>query len=140
MPITTPHAALPDLEAAVRTALIGSSAFTSICAGPFDPAPAGQKFPYAEFGEHTESSWYQFGNTGRQVVFMLHIYSQALNFDEAYSILDAVNGALETQTLTLTHFNMAQNGFLFDSATKLTEQDGITRCVVAKYRTWLNAK
>jgi hypothetical protein len=146
MTITTPHTALPDLSQAVYTALKADSTFPNLAAGPFDPPKEGQTFPFVSFGEHTENPWYTFGNTGREVTFMLRIYSQqqgtsTFGFKECYSILDAITNVLEAKTLTLTNFEMAQNGFVFDGSDKLPlSEDGITRCVVARYHTWLRAK
>ena len=141
MPITTPHTALPDLQAAVYTSLQGNSAFTSSGAGLFDPAPTNEVFPYVTFGEHIESNWYSFQNTGRQVLFLFHIWSQKQNYDEAYAILNVITGALETAgALTLTNFTMNQYGLLFDSATKRDDPDGVSRQLIAKYKTYLTAK
>ncbi len=140
MPITTPHLAMSDLQAAVTTALLANSTVTSLVTGIFDPAPTNQPFPYVTFGPHIESNWYQFQNTGRQVLFWMDIWSQQKAFDEAYSIADAIAGAQEVQTLTLTHFTMAQNGFLFETATKQDDPDGVTRHLIAKYRIYLIAK
>lgn len=138
MPITTPHTALPDLQTAVYTALQANSTFTSLSAGPFDPAPINQAFPYVTFGEHLESEWYSFQNTGRQVLFWIDIWSQKQGFAEAYTIADAITGALETVVLNLTHFT--GTGLLFNSSTPRKDPDGVTRRVIAKYRTYLTAK
>lgn len=145
MAITTPHTALPDLSEAITTVLKAASAFTSLAAGPFDPPKENQPFPFVGFGEHEEHNWYTFGNTGREVFFVFHIWSQQIGtasfgFKEAYSIMDAITGVLETKTLTLTNFTMIGNGFVFDSSTKKLEDDGVTKHVIARYHTWLNAK
>jgi hypothetical protein len=145
MAITTPHIALPDLSEAVYTALRANSTFTSLAAGPFDPPKENQTFPFVSFGEHEEHNWYTFQNTGREVFFVFHIWSQQIGtstfgFKEAYSIMDAITGALETQTLVMSNFTMAENGFLFDSSTKKLEDDGVTKHVIARYHTWLRAK
>lgn len=139
MTITTPHTALPDLNTAVYGALTTSSAFTSLSTGPFAKAPANQPFPYTTFGMHQETNWYTFQNTGKQVVFVLNVWTQK-SFEEAYAIMDAIVGALETQTLTLTHFTMAQNDFTFDSAEPLEAQDGVTLYVTVRFRAHLTAK
>lgn len=140
MPITTPHIAMPDLQAALTTALLANGAFTALAAGPFDPAPANQAFPYVTFGPHIESAWYSFQNTGRQVLCWFDIWSQQKGFDEAYSIANAIAGAQEVQTLTLTNFTMAQNGFLFERAIRQNDPDGVTRHLVAQYRAYMIAK
>jgi len=145
MAITTPHTALPDLSAAVSAALKADSTFTGLAQGPFDPPEEEQTFPFVSFGEHIEMPWYQFGNTGREVVFMFHIWSQQLGaasfgFKECYTILDAITRVLETQTLTMTNFTMSRYGFILDQTVKMLDPDGITRHVVAKYRTKLIAK
>lgn len=139
MPITTPHTALPDLNTAVYSLLSTTSAFTALSTGPFEKAPANQPFPYTAFGMHQEKNWYTFQNTGREVLFVLHIWSQK-SFAEAYAIVDAITVALETQTLTLTHFTMAQNDFTFDSAEPQEAQDGVTLYVTVRYRVHLTAK
>ena len=139
MPITTPHTALPDLNAAVYSALTASSAFTNRSTGPFAKAPTSQPFPYTTFGMHQESNWYTFQNTGRQVLFSLNVWSQK-SFEEVYAIIDVITQTLETQTLTLTHFTMAQNDFTFDTAEPQEAQDGVTLYVTARYRVHLTAK
>ncbi len=139
MPITTPHLATPDLQTAVDGVLTGNSAFTSLSAGPFAKAPTNQPFPYTSFGRHSETNWYTFQNTGRDVRFVFDIWSQK-SFAEAYAIAEAIVGALETQTLTLVHFTMAQNDFTFDSAEPQESPDGITFYVTVRYRVHLTAK
>ncbi len=139
MPITTPHIATPDLQAAVDAVLIGNTAFTSLSAGPFAKVPTNQPFPYTAFGRHREDNWYVFQNTGRQVTFVFDVWSQK-SFAEAYAIVEAITGALETQTLTLSHFVMAQNDFIFESVEQQEEPDGITFYVTARYKTHLTAK
>lgn len=145
MAITTPHTALPDLSQAVYTALKADATFTGLAQGPFDPPKENQTFPFVSFGEHIEMPWYQFGNTGREVVFMFHIWSQQLGtasfgFKECYTILDAITRVLETQTLTMTNFTMSRYGFMLDQTVKMLDPDGITKHVAAKYRTKLIAK
>jgi hypothetical protein len=130
MAITVPHSAAPDLQKAVHTALTSASAFTSIANGPYDPPRKTVIFPYVTYGEHFESDWYSFGNTGRQVLFMFHVWSQQLGtasfgFKEAYTILDVITQTLETQTLTMDNFTMVKNGFLFVNSSKQLDSDGI---------------
>ena len=147
MSITTAHSALSDLSQAVATALKASTTFTSISSGigPHDPPKEIQSFPFVSFGEHSEQNWYTFGNTGREVFFVIEIWSQQLGkssdgFKEAYTILDTITGILEAQMLTLTNFEMAGNGFMFESSSKMLESDGVTKHVTARYHTWLRAK
>jgi hypothetical protein len=140
MSITASHTALPDLEAAVRALLLVTPAFTALTAGPFSPARENQPYPYVTFGEHSETKNYTFGNTGKLVSFALHIWSQDTSFLEAYNILDAITNALECQTLTLTHFTMAQNGMQLESNSNVLEQDGLTKRITARFQIWLFAK
>lgn len=135
------HSSLLDTQTAVTTALTGNTAFTTICKGPFDPAPLNQTFPYAAFGEHDESNWYQFQKPSKQVEFVIHIYSQQATFAEAYTIVDVINSIIEAKTLALTsgNFTNAQNGVVFIDTRKVPEPDGITRHLVARWRIWNNA-
>jgi hypothetical protein len=147
MTITAAHSALPDLTEAVIAELKAHTEFTSIAAGPFDPPKESQvTFPYVSLGEHIESNWYSLGNTGRQVLFMFHIWSQqqgtgTFGFKEAYRIMDTITGILEPpKTLTLTNFTMTKYGFQFENSVKMLDPDGITKHLVATYRTKLKAK
>jgi hypothetical protein len=140
MTITGGSSLLPTQEA-VYSALTGSADFTSICAGPFDPAPTNQVFPYAAFGEHIESNWYQFQRPSKQIDFIIHIYSQKPTFTEAMSILNVINGVIEAQTLSLTggNYTNAEKGVMFVDARKIPEPDGITRHLECRWHIWNNA-
>jgi hypothetical protein len=147
MSITVSHIATPDLQKAVHTALRANTDFTNLSPGigPFDPPRRGITFPYVTYGEHNERNWYHLGNTGRQVLFMFHVWSQQMGtpefgFGEAYQILDIITQTLETQTLIMDNFTMGKNGFLFQTAIKMLDSDGITRHVVATYRAYMTAK
>ena len=131
---------LPTQDA-VYTALTTANAFTSICAGPYDPAALNQAFPYAAFGEHVESNWYKFQKTSKQIEFIIHVYSQQRTFAEAMNILNAINGVIEGQTLNLTSGNYTniQNGVSFLSARKVPEPDGITRHLECRWHIWNDA-
>lgn len=138
---------LLDTQNAIATALTGSTAFTSICAGPLDlvlPDPAyqlNQKLPYAAFGNHTESNWYQFQKTSKQIDFVMHIYSQATSDQEVMTILTVINSVIEAQTLNLTggNYTNAQNGVMFISATKAPASDAVTRHLECRWKIWNNA-
>lgn len=140
MTITGGSSLLPT-QKAVNTVLTGSSAFTSICQGPFDPAETNQTMPYAAFGEHVESNWYQFGKTSKQIDFIIHIYSKQPTYAEAYTILDAINGLIEGQTLSLPggKYTNAQNGVMFVDARKAPEPDGVVRHLECRWHIWNNA-
>jgi hypothetical protein len=131
---------LPTQEA-VYTVLTGNAGFTSICAGPFDPAPINQAFPYSAFGAHTESAWYQFQKTSKQIDFVIHVYSKQPTFAEAMTILNVINGLIEGQTLSLTsgNYTNAENGVLFVSARKVEEPDGLTRHLECRWHIYNNA-
>ncbi len=137
----TGHSSLLDTQEAIYTKLIGESTFTSMCSGPFDPAPLDQAFPYAAFGEHVESNWYQFQRPSKQIEFVIHVYSQQPTFAEAMTIVDVINSVIEAKTLNLTsgNFTNAENGVMFISAAKVPEGDGITRHVECRWRIWNNA-
>lgn len=134
-------------QQAITTALTSSTAFTSICAGPLDSAlvnpsaQINQAFPYAAFGDHTESPWYQFQRTSKQVIFIIHIYSQQTTYQEAMTILNVINSIIEAQTLSLPggSYTNIQNGVMFISATRIPEPDGITRHLECRWHIWNNA-
>lgn len=141
------RSSLLDTQNAIYTALTNTPAFTNICAGPLDLAltnPAyqiNQRLPYAAFGDHTETNWYQFQRPSKQVEFIIHIYSQATSYQEAMTILDVINSVIEAQTLTLTggNFTNIQNGVMFVSATKVADSDGTTRHLECRWHIWNNA-
>lgn len=141
------HSSLYPTQQAIAAALTGSSSFTSVCAGPLDSAlvnpsaQINQPFPYAAFGDHVETNWYQFQHPSKLVEFIMHIYSQANTYQEAMNILDVMNSIIECQTLTLTggNFTNIQNGVMFVSAARIPEPDGVTRHIEARWRVWNNA-
>jgi hypothetical protein len=147
MPISTSHSSLYVTQLAIATALSGASAFTSICAGPFDfalPNPAwqiNQVMPYATFGDHVESNWSQFQRPSKQIDFSIHIFSQQTTYQEAFTIIDVICSVIENQTLSLTggNFTNAQNGVMFLTATKVPEGDGTTRHIEGRWHIWNNA-
>ena len=138
------HSSLLATQEAVYAALKASTAFTSICAGPFDPAPLNQAFPYAAFGEHMESNWYQFQRPSKQIEFVIDVYTQKTLLDgyqDALGIIDAITSIIEAKTLTLTGgtFANAENGVMFVQVTKIKEPDGLTRHVEGRWKIWNNA-
>jgi hypothetical protein len=141
MPIIAGNTSLLVTQQAVETALTNDSTFMSLCKGVFDPALLNQAFPYAAFGEHIESNWYQFQRPSKQVEFVIHIYSQQPTFAEVMTILGAINKVIEAKTLALpgdTYTNI-ENGVMFLSATKVSEADGMTRHLECRWRIWNNA-
>lgn len=145
MAITASHSATPELEKAVYATLKASTTFTSKSGGPYNPPRKGVHYPYITFGNHLEGPWRHFGNTGKQVLFFIHIWSQQLGtaewgFEEAYEIQDTVTNILEAATFTLPNFVMVQNGFAFENSGKLLDPDGITRHLVSRFRAQMNAK
>lgn len=140
MTITGGSSLLPT-QTAIETALLNSTDFTSICNGIFDPAPTNQSFPYAAFGEHVESNWYQFQKPSKQIDFVIHIYSNKPKFAEAMNILNVINGVIEGQTLNLASggYTNAENGVMFLEARKIPEPDGLTRHLECRWRIWNNA-
>ncbi len=147
MPISTGHSSLYVTQQAIALALTSATAFTSICAGPFDfalPNPAyqiNQIMPYAAFGDHVESNWYQFQKPSKQIDFSIHVFSQKATYQEAMNIIDVICSIIESQTLSLTggNFTNAQNGVMFLTATKVPEADGTTRHIEARWHIWNNA-
>lgn len=133
------HSSLLDVQKAITTVLTASSAFTTSCAGPFDPAPLNQPFPYVAFGEHTESSWYQFQKASKQIDFVMHIYSQQPTYAEAMNILDVICSVIEAQKLTLTSGNFTNVAIIFKSSRKVPEPDGITRHIQSNWKVWNSA-
>lgn len=133
------HSSLLDMQTAVTTALTGSTAFTNICKGPFDPAPLNQTFPYTAFGEHTESNWYQFQKPSKQIDFVMHIYSQQPTYAEAMNILDVICSVIEAQQLTLPSGHFTNVSIIFESSRKVPEPDGITRHIESRWKVWNNA-
>jgi len=147
MSITVSHIATPDLQKAVHTALRASTDFTNLSPGigPFDPPRRTVTFPYVSYGNHSERSWLHFGNTGRQVLFQFHVWSQQMGaaefgFEEAYDILDVIIRTLDTQTLTMDNFKQVKYGSLFETAIKMLDPDGVTRHLVANLRVYMTAK
>jgi len=147
MTTITGHSSLLVTQQAIQTALTSDATFPTICAGPLDSAlvnPASQinqAFPYAAFGDHFETNWYQFQRPSKQIDFIIHIYSQQSTYQEAMTILDVINSVLETKTLTLLggNFTNVANGVMFLSATKIPELDDITRHIEARWHIWNNA-
>jgi hypothetical protein len=146
MAITVGKSALPALSQAITAVLKADATFTSLAAGPFDPPKEGQAFPFVDFGEHEERPWYTFQNTGREVFFVMHIWSQQVGtsssgFKQCYDILDAITGALETQTFVINDFEMTEKGFLLDDVAKMPLQpDGVTKHLAIRFHTWLRRK
>lgn len=132
------HTVLPEIQTAITTLLNATPAFTSICNGVYDPAPQSQVYPYVTFGNHIESPFLAFGNLGRGTVILMHIWSQAFGFAEAYSILDVMNQTFDATKLSLSNYDNII--ILFMGTNKFSDPDGITRHLVARYRTWNTAK
>lgn len=138
---------LLDTQNAITAALTASTAFTSICAGPLDlvlPDPAyqlNQKLPYVAFGDHTERAWYRFQKPGKQIDFVMHIYSQASSDQEMMTILNVINSVIEAQTLNLTggNYTNIQNGVMFVSARKSPASDATTRHLECQWHIWNSA-
>ena len=135
----TAHSSLLPTQQAIWTALTGSSAFTTICSGPFDPAPTNQPFPYAAFGTHIETNWYQFQKASKEVELVIHVYSQQPTFTEALTIIDVITNVFEAKSLTLPGGNFTNAAIIFVSAIKIEEADGLTRHVEGRWKAWNNA-
>lgn len=135
----TGHSSMLDTQKAITTLLQGSSAFTSICKGPFDPAPTNQAFPYVAFGYHVEKNWYQFQKASKQLDFVIDIYSQQPTYAEAMTILEVLCQVIEPKQLTLTSGNFTNASVIFRDAREVPEQDGITRHIESHWIVLNNA-
>lgn len=95
--------ALPELQTAIYTKLKGDSTLSGLIQGVFDEGaiPENQAFPYIAIGDGTEIPDNTFGRRSYDVTMMLHIWSEAIGFKEAYGILARINFLIDQQTLSL---------------------------------------
>jgi hypothetical protein len=124
--------ALTDIQTAIYTKLTGDATLMSKVKGIFDHVPDTAEFPYVAIGDFTEAPWDSFSRDGRDVTVTFHIWSRYSGFKEAEDILSIIVGLLNKKGITLSNNTLVRLVYEFSST--LTEEDGITRHIPARFR------
>lgn len=128
-----------SVQAAFYTLLNGN-----VGAPVYDEPPENAALPYVTIGEATTTRDNRFGQTGRQVLAGVHVWTRSGgDFDQTgflagNTIAAAVDAILDDATLGLGGGWRAV-GCDLDQSQTLRDPDGITRHVVLTYRVWVEA-
>lgn len=90
-------AAAAALQKGVFGALSGDAPLAALLGGAkvFDGVPAGTAFPYVSFGRASVFDWSTATEGGAEVLFSLHVWSQAKGAREAQAIMERVGARLD---------------------------------------------
>lgn len=125
--------ALNDIQEALYSTLTNDYAVMALVTGVFDKVPQSQSAPYVSFGTRTEARLDTMGTWGKDATFELNVWSEYAGFKQAENILDAINAALDYQTLTVA--NWTTTVFCrFEDAVTIEDPDGVTKRIAARYR------
>jgi hypothetical protein len=106
--IAPTHSAILEHQIAIVARLSADSTLMGEVSGIFDSGgvPEFQAYPFLVMGEHIETPWPVFRSVGRNLLLLIHIWSQQPAFDEALLILDDLIRLLDEKPLgTLTNFS-----------------------------------
>ena len=126
------------VQAAFYAALNGN-----VGAPVYDEPPETADLPYVTIGEATTTRDNRFGQTARQVLAGVHVWSRSggdfdqAGFLEGNTIAATVDGLLDGAHLSLVGWTAV--GCDLDQSQTLRDPDGITRHVVLTYRVWVEA-
>ena len=99
----------------------------------WDGVPENSPLPYIAFGDHIESPWPTFGHDNADIEFILHIFAEGPGDEETWLIYSEVQRLLRWDwPLDLNDYFMAK--MALQAANILTDEDGITRHMVIRYR------
>jgi hypothetical protein len=128
-PLQTAIAVLLKADAGIK-ALVGPTTARVYDAVPED-APV--TFPYITIGDMTVADQSSFGDQDGGVYLVdIHSWSRYRGRKELRNIMSAIHTALHRVTLTVSGYNHA--GSMFESQNDLTEQDGLTRHGIQRFR------
>jgi len=111
----------------------------------FDEPPETTNLPYVTIGEATTTRDNRFGQTGRQVLAGVHVWTRSGGpfnqggFKSTGVVAEAVDALLDGATLDLSASGWHAVGCDLDQSQTLRDPDGTTRHVVLTYRVWVEA-
>jgi hypothetical protein len=90
-----------------------TSAVTTLVTGIFNEVTQNQAYPYVAITESDllETKWNTFGKKGKEVRVFIHIYSIAKTDMEVLTIAEAIDTALDWNSLTITSSNHIVTAF-----------------------------
>ena len=96
------------LQSSVHAALLADAQLVGLLGGAhvYDHVPRGTKPPYVTFGTSTENDWSTADDTGHELLFALHVWTDALGRKTAELIVAAVRDVLHDQTLAVSGFRL----------------------------------
>ena len=96
------------LQSSVHSALIGDTDMIDLLGGGhvFDHVPRGTAMPYVTFGQSSENDWSTVDETGYELRFSLHVWTEALGRKLAEQIMSALRRILHDQTLAVSGFRL----------------------------------
>ena len=96
------------LQSSVHSALIGDNVLIGLLGGGqvFDHVPRGTEMPYVTFGPSSENDWSTIDETGYELRFSLHVWTEAIGRKSAEQIMSALRRILHDQTLAVSGFRL----------------------------------
>lgn len=137
------------LQAAIFSALDGSSTLASALADHVDATLAGKKgiydhqlqvsntgnddrFPYISLGDDQYSAWDTDSDNGTDAEISIHCWSRYRGFKEILSIQGIIYSILHRSSLSVTGNNFVMMDWIDD--VKFIDSDGLTRHGISRYR------
>lgn len=127
---------LRPLQAAVYQKLTNAPALMALVSGVFDEVPEPAAFPYVSLGSIIEFPDDAHDVQGLSATVVLHVWSDAPGFAEAYDIFAALDAALDRVPLTVAGFKDVCIKQASHSAVK--DPDPKVRHINVSYRVTMN--
>lgn len=127
------------LQRSVHSALIGDAGLIGHLGGAhvYDHVPRSVSYPYVTFGPSTDTDWSTVGDTGHELLFSIHVWTEALGREMAENVMSAIREVLHDQTLAVSGFRLVN--LRHQSSDLSRVGDGETLQGVMRFRATLEA-
>lgn len=123
------------VQESIYGALTSSTALQSLLGSParlYDMVPPAANFPYVTFGDVVVREFDTKDQNGFEQSLVLHVWSRYRGRKELKQIIQTIYDVLHNASLTVTGANYVS--CLFQSASTLQENDGLTLHGILRYR------
>ncbi|MBY0427905.1 MAG: DUF3168 domain-containing protein [Alphaproteobacteria bacterium] len=123
------------VQESIYGALTSSTALQSLLGSParlYDLVPPAAVFPYVTFGDVVVKEYDTKDQTGLEQFLTFHVWSRYRGRKELKKIIQTIYDVLHNASLTVTGANYVS--CMFQSASTLQENDGLTLHGILRYR------
>ncbi len=125
------------VQQAVYDAILADATIRTLVSNPVRAfsiqAPQGTDYPYITIGDGDGASFDTKSTDGMELVFRVHTWSRYRGAKQALEIMDAINDAIDEQSLTITGHSLVVLRFE-NSVGPLLDPDGFTLHGIQRFR------